>query len=142
MFFRSKPPNAASLAGVLIAVTLADLNPIFSKVLLLEGLTPLQLYFGVLLVMNLFLLVHEMMALERGERWGMTRSDFLGTVLSTLTGGICAPMLFFTGLQSITASEGIILTSLLPFFIIVFAVLLRNASRCRWRLGVVSCLLV
>jgi len=108
---------------MLIAVILANMNPIFTKVLFGRGWTPISLYFVTLVIMSIILVAHEMMAIERGERWGMTRQDLFGTLLSTLTGGIGSPILFFIGLQYVSASETVLLTSLMPFWVVLFGVI-------------------
>jgi len=108
---------------MLAAVILANMTPVFSKVLYARGWTPLGLYFMTLVIMSIILMAHEIMAIERGARWGMTRKDIVGTLLSTLTGGVGSPILFFTGLQFISASETILFTSLLPFWIVLFGVI-------------------
>jgi len=109
---------------MLIAVMLANMNPVFTKVLFGRGWTPLSVYFVTLVIMSIVLVAHEFMSMERGVRWGMTRRDLFGTVLSTLTGGVISPILFFTGLQYVTASETVLFTSLLPFWVVLFGVLL------------------
>jgi len=95
---------------------------VYAKLLYEGGWKPLHLYFATLVVMSLVLIVHEVIALERGERWGMSRQDVLGTIASTITGGVLDPLLFFMGLQFVKASESIILTSLSPFFTVLLAI--------------------
>ena len=112
------------LASLLAAVVLSNLKPVFSKVLYLEGWNPVQLYFVTLLIMTIVLVVHEMISLERGVRWGMKKSDLKGTILDAVIGGVIGPVMFFTALQMVTASESILLTSLVPFLVVVFAVLM------------------
>ena len=121
--FASKKSNHLALSGILLAVICSKTSPIFSKILIADGWTPLSLYFLVLLIMTIFMAVHELMALERGKRWGMERCDILGTVMTAVTGGVLSPILFFTGLQYVQASEAVLITSILPFFIVCFAVL-------------------
>ena len=110
------------LAQLLIAVVLANSKPIFSKVLYEAGWTPVQLYFVILLIMTIVLMSHEIISLERGERWGMTKKDIFGTVLSTIIGGVIGPIMFFEGLNMVTATESMLLTSLLPLFVVIFSV--------------------
>ena len=110
------------LAQLLVAVVLANSKPIFSKVLYEQGWTPVQLYFVILLVMTIVLMSHEIISLERGERWGMTKKDIYGTVLSTIIGGVIGPIMFFEGLSLVTATESLMLTSMLPLFVVIFSV--------------------
>ncbi len=110
------------LVQLLAAVVLANMKPIFSKVLYGEGWSPIQLYFVILLVMTIFLMAHEIISLERGERWGMTKKDVKGTLISTILAGVIGPMMFFTALEVVTATESLLMTSMLPFFVVVFSV--------------------
>jgi len=107
---------------MLLAAVLSRMTPILSRALYSEGWDPPVLYFAVLLVTIVVLGAHEIAAIERGERWGMTKRDFKGVIITTLTGGVIGPLLFFTGLRTVTASDSIVLTSLLPFFVVFFAV--------------------
>jgi len=109
---------------MLLAVVLANMNPVFSKLLFSRGWTPLTLYFTTLIIVSIVLLVHEYIALERGARWGMSRRDVFGVAVSTLAAGVLSPILFFTGLTSVEASEALILSSTLPLFVVCFGVLL------------------
>jgi len=111
---------------MLLAIVLSRMTPIISRALYSEGWDPPVLYFAVLLVTIVVLGAHEVAAIEMGERWGMTRRDFMGVIVTTLTGGVIGPMLFFTGLRTVTASDSIVLTSLLPFFVVCFAVIFLN----------------
>ena len=95
----------------------------------------------VLVIMSIILIAHEMMALERGARWGMTKKDLFGTILSTLTGGVGSPVLFFTGLQYVSASETVLLTSLLPFWVVLFGVFFFR-ERFTLQMGMGSVLLI
>ena len=113
-----------ALGQMLLAVILSNMNPLFAKRLLGGGWEPHTLYFAVLIVMSAVLCIHEFIAIERGERWGMTRRDVFGTLLSTLTGGVIGPLLFFTGLTKIAASEALLLSSAAPFFVVIFAIFL------------------
>lgn len=122
MIFMRKT-NRLALSGILLAVILSKTNPIFSKKLFEEEWTPLGMYFLALLVMAIVLALHEFMLLETGEKWEMDRKDIKGTILTTLTGGILAPILFLNGLRFVQASEAVLITSLLPLFIVIFAVL-------------------
>lgn len=110
------------LAQLLLAVVLANTKPIFSKVLYDEGWSPVELYFVILLVMSIMLIAHEVISLERGERWGMQKSDVRGTLFSTVLGGVLGPILFFEGLNYVSATESMLLTSLLPLFVVLFSV--------------------
>jgi len=112
------------LASLLAAVVLSNMKPILTKVMYLEGWTPLQLYFVALLVMAVVLLTHEMVSIERGTRWGMTKHDYKGTIIDAVIGGTIGPVMFFTALSMVTASESILLTSLVPFLVVIFAVLM------------------
>ncbi|HCI03543.1 MAG: DMT family transporter [Candidatus Peribacteraceae bacterium] len=142
MIFASRPSvRQFALAQMLTAVILANMTPIFSKVLYARGWTPLGLYFMTLVIMSIILIAHEMMALERGARWGMTRKDLFGTLLSTLTGGVGSPILFFTGLQYVSASETVLFTSLLPFWVVLFGVIFFR-ERFTMQMGVGSVLLI
>lgn len=109
---------------MLFAVVLSSMNPIFTKILFSEGWDFMTLYFAVMIVIVGVLLIHEVIALERGVRWGMTKEDIVGTVVTAVLGGFASPLLFFWGLQHVSASEAIIMTSVLPFFVVCFAVLL------------------
>ena len=110
------------LVQLLAAVVLANTKPIFSKILYEEGWTAVQLYFVILLIMTIVLMVHEIISLERGERWGMRMCDIKGTVLSTVLGGVIGPIMFFEALHMVTATESLLLTSLLPLFVVIFSV--------------------
>lgn len=122
MSYAKNTERTLLLTQMLASVVLSNMNPIFAKVLYGNGWSPTALYFAVLLVIVGVLAVHELMALERGERWGMTREDVLGTIITAVVGGCVAPILFYEGLQMISASEAIILTGMLPFFVVCFAV--------------------
>lgn len=111
------------LCQMFLSVALSNMNPIFAKVLYRNGWSPIALYFSVLVVVVCVLTVHEIVALQRGERWGMTRADVLGTVITAVCGGFIAPVLFYEGLQRVSASESIIISGVLPFFVVCFAVL-------------------
>ena len=121
IFTRKK--NRLALAAILLAIIGSKTNPIFTKSLLSEGWTPLGMYFLTLLFVTIVLALHEFMLLETGGKWEMDRSDIKGTLLTTLTGGIIAPLLFLNGLRFVQASEAVLITSLLPLFIVIFAVL-------------------
>lgn len=110
------------LAQLLVAVVLANSKPIFSKILYEQGWTPVQLYFVILLIMTIILMSHEVISLERGARWGMTKKDVFGTAISTVIGGVIGPIMFFKGLSMVTATEALMLTSLLPLFVVIFSV--------------------
>lgn len=110
------------LAQLLVAVVLANMKPILSKVLYEQGWTPVQLYFVILLVMTIVLMAHEVISLERGERWGMQKSDIKGTIFSTIIGGVIGPIMFFEGLNFVTATESLLLTSAVPLFVVIFSV--------------------
>jgi len=122
--FASLPIRQFALAQMLLAVILSNMSPVFSKVLYARGWTPLILYFTTLIIVSIVLLVHEYIELESGGRWGMTRRDVFGVAVSTIAGGVLAPILFFTGLQAVEASEALILSSTLPFFVVVFGILM------------------
>jgi len=125
MFSRISPSvRQFALAQMLLAVMLANMKPIFTKVLYLRNWTPLSLYFVTLVIMSIVLVAHEFMSMERGKRWGMSKKDLWGTILSTATGGVFGPILFFTGLQYVNASETVLFTSLLPFFVVLFGVIM------------------
>lgn len=106
------------------AVILSNINPIFAKLIYEGGWTPTQMYFVVLLVIAVLLVVYQIVEMDHGGKWGMTKEDWLGTCIAAVTGGTIAPILFFEGLSLVNASTSIILTSLLPFFVVVMAVLL------------------
>jgi len=120
--FLIRKTNRVALAGILFAVILSQTNPVFTKLLLKEEWTPLGMYFLALLVMAIVLALHEFMLLEAGEKWEMDRRDIKGTLLTTLTGGILAPILFLNGLRFVQASEAVLISSLSPLFIVMFAV--------------------
>lgn len=123
MFFFRKKKSVKQLAivGLIMAVLFAKLNPILSKLLYEAGWKPVSLYFMVLLVMTIFMAVHEFLLLEKGEKWGMTKEDFAGTFMTALTSGVLSPLLFFEGLKYVQASEAVLITSIGPFFIVLFA---------------------
>ena len=110
------------------AVILSNITPVFAKLIYESGLSPSQLYFVVLLITGLLLAVYQVVEMEHGGKWGMTKEDWLGTVIAAITGGTIAPLLFFEGLSMVNASTSIILTSLLPFFVVIMAVLLLKES--------------
>jgi len=122
-FFTGDAAKKMRIAHLLLAVVLSNMKPIFTKVIL-DGWNPVQLYFVALLIMTIVLAAHEIISLERGERWGMTSKDLKGTILDALIGGVLGPVMFFTALTMVTASEAILLTSLVPFLVVMFAVLL------------------
>lgn len=119
---RDDTAHRVRLAQLLLAVVLANTKPIFSKLLYGEGWTPVQLYFVILLIMTIVLMSHEVISLERGERWGMKKSDVKGTLFSTVLGGVIGPLMFFEALNMVTATESMLLTSLLPLFVVIFSV--------------------
>ena len=112
------------LAHLLIAVVLSNMKSIFSKVLYIDGWDPVQLYFVTLVVMTIVMGVHEMISLERGARWGMTKDDFFGSIADAVIGGVIGPVMFFSALKVVSASDSILLTSLVPFLVVIFAVLM------------------
>lgn len=109
---------------MLVAVVLANINPVFAKVIFESGWTPSQMYFVTLLVIAVIMLVYQIVEMEHGEKWGMTKEDITGTLIATATGGVAAPIMFFEGLTLVNASTSIILSSVLPLFVVVMAVLL------------------
>ena len=119
----SSSDRQIELGAMLLAVVLSKMTPILSKALYSEGWDPPVLYFAVLLVTIIVLGAHEVAAIERGKRWGMTKRDLFGIVITTLTGGVLGPIFFFTGLRTVAASDSIVLTSLLPFFVVCSAVI-------------------
>ncbi|MBU0767096.1 DMT family transporter [Patescibacteria group bacterium] len=124
MIFTSPSVRQFALAQMLLAVILANLNPIFSKILYARGWTPASLYFVTLIIVGTILLIHEYIDFDRHMRWQMRKRDFIGVLVTTLTGGVLAPLFFFTGLQQVTASESIIISSMLPFFVVFFGIFL------------------
>jgi len=108
---------------MLTAVVLANINPIFAKLMYKSGWTPVQMYFVALLVMGVILLLYQIVEMEHGGKWEMTKEDMFGTLIATVMGGTLSPILFFEGLTQVSASTSIILTSLLPMFVVVLAVL-------------------
>jgi len=119
----SKKTNRVALAGILLAIVCSKTNPIFTKVLLAKGWTPLGMYFLTLLFATIVLALHEFMLLESGEKWGMDYGDIKGTLLTTVTGGILSPLFFLNGLRFVRASEAVLITSLLPLYIVLLAVI-------------------
>jgi len=111
------------LTMMLIAVVLANINPIFAKTIFQYGWTPAQMYFVTLLVIGIIMLLNQLIDMEHGGKWGMTKDDILGTCIASITGGVVGPLLFFEGLTMVTASTSIILTSLLPMFVVLFAII-------------------
>ncbi len=107
---------------MLTAVVLSNLNPVFGKMILRSQWTPVQMYFVALLVMCVILLLHRIMEMGKGNEWGMTKHDIAGTLMAAIFGGTIAPLLFFEGLTMVSASTSIILSSLLPLFVVVLAV--------------------
>jgi len=124
----ARRPNKLALAGILLSLVCSETNPIFSKILFAEGWTPLGMYFLSMLFVCIFLAVHEFMIFENGGKWKIDCRDIWGIVLTTLTGGILAPLLFLYGLKLVLASEAVLITSLSPLFIVIFAVLLLKES--------------
>ena len=118
----SRKKDRLALAGILLAVVFSKTNPVFTKVLMEKGWTPLGMYFLTLLFLAIILALHEFMLLESGEKWGMDKTDVKGMLLTTLTGGILAPLLFLNGLRFVQASEAVLITSLLPLYIVILAV--------------------
>ncbi|MCF7845136.1 MAG: DMT family transporter [Kiritimatiellales bacterium] len=124
MFITSPSARHLALSHMLLAVILANLNPIFSKILYSRGWTPVSLYFVTIVIVGIVLLMHEYIDYDRNVRWTMRRQDFFGVLATTITGGVLAPLFFFTGLQYVAASESIIISSMLPFFVVMFGILL------------------
>jgi len=121
---KAKRTHIMALLAILAAVLCSKTKPIFTKMLFEDGWTPVSVYFLSLVLSALFLAVHEFMTLEEGGRWGMTRKDLKGVVLTTATGGIISPILFFVALNMMTASEVILIGSMGPAWVVLFAVLL------------------
>ena len=113
-----------ALAGILLASACSKTNPIFSKVLFEDGWTPLSMYFLTLLFVTIVLALHEFMHTDIGDRWEIDASDLRGIALTTFTGGVAAPLFFLSGLQFVQASEAIVINTLSPLFIVLFAVLM------------------
>lgn len=82
------------------------------------------MYFVTLVVIAVIMLVYQIVEMEHGGKWGMTKHDIVGTLIATLTGGVLAPLLFFEGLAMVNASTAIILSSILPLAVVLMAVLL------------------
>lgn len=108
---------------MLTAVVLSNINPVFVKVIFTSGWTPAQMYFVTLLVIAVIMLLYQIVEMEHGGKWGMTKEDIVGTLLATASGGVAAPILFFQGLTMVNASTAIILSSVLPLFVVFMAVL-------------------
>ncbi len=113
---------------MLIAVIFANINPIFAKTIFLYGWTPAQMYFVTLIVIGIIMMLNQIMQMEHGGKWGMTKDDVFGTVFASIFGGAIAPLLFFEGLTAVNASTSIILTSLLPLFVVFFALFFLKES--------------
>lgn len=111
---------------MLIAVVLANINPVFAKVIYSSGWTPVQMYFVVLIVIAVIMSLYQLVEMEHGEKWGMTKEDFGGTLFAAISGGSIAPVMFFEGLALVNASTAIILSSVLPLFVVIFAVIFLN----------------
>ncbi len=125
MFFSANnTARRLALIQMLIAVILANMNPILSKALFFRGWTPLGVYFMTLLIIAMILILHEFMDRSRALRWSMRSRDIYGILITSLTGGVLSPLLFFTGLKQIVASEAVILTSLHPLFVVLFGILI------------------
>ncbi len=124
MFFRRKRACRLAVISLFLAIVCSESSPVFVKLLLADGWTPSSLYFLVLLLMTLFLAVHEFVSLERGKQWEMDSRDIKGTVLTGILGGVLAPLCFFAGLQHVQAVEAVLISSMMPLFIVFFAVIL------------------
>lgn len=122
--FKRRSDRSQDLLLMLTAVVLANINPVFAKVIFQSGWTPSQMYFVTLLVIGVIMLVYQIVEMEHGGKWGMTKDDLLGTFIATLTGGVISPIMFFEGLSLVNASTSIILSSLLPLFVVIMAVLM------------------
>ena len=122
--FKSKKSNTLALSAILLAIVCSNSQPIFTKLLFKQGWTPLSVYFLIIIIVTIFLSVHEFLELEEIGRWGMTKRDIKGLILTTLSGGIISPILFFTAISYLQASEVVLLSSLTPVFTVIFAVLL------------------
>jgi drug/metabolite transporter (DMT)-like permease len=96
----------------------------FSKLLYADDWTPVSLYFLALLVVTIFLAVHELLQSGEEGRWDMSAEDIKGILLTTVVGGVISPLLYFTALAHVRASDAVLLVGLLPFFTVVFAVLM------------------
>jgi drug/metabolite transporter (DMT)-like permease len=117
--------RSIALSGLCLAIVLSNLVPVFAKFLYAQGWTPAAVYLAVLIMMCALLGSHELISLEqRSWHWDMTRGDVIGIVAAAVIGGVIDPLLFFSGLATVRASDAILLTSLLPFFVVCFAVLL------------------
>jgi len=112
------------LSLMLVAVILANINPIFAKMIFQSGWSPAEMYFVTLIVIVVIMLLNQVINMEQGGKWGMTKDDIFGTLLATIFGGVLGPLLFFEGLTMVSASTSIILTSMLPLFVVLFAILL------------------
>jgi len=123
MGFFMKKTSRYALAGILLSDVCAKANPIFTKLLYRNNWTALSIYFLALVFIVILLALHEFMQSERGHRWDIGREDVKGILLTTLTGGVLSPLLFMIGLQYVQASDAILINGLLPFFIVIFAVL-------------------
>ncbi|MDD5469969.1 MAG: EamA family transporter [Candidatus Peribacteraceae bacterium] len=113
-----------AIIALLLSVTCSNAQPVFSKLLYADGWTPVSIYFLALLVVVIFLGIHEFLEFEEKGRWGMTREDMKGVLLTTVVGGFISPILYFTGLDKVRASDAVLLVSLTPVFTVGFAVLL------------------
>ncbi|NLG07565.1 DMT family transporter [Candidatus Peribacteria bacterium] len=125
MFLRSSEHNRhIALTSLLLAVVFSNSQPVFSKLLYAQGWTPVSLYFLALLVVTVFLGIHEFLEWAEQGRWDMARSDIRGTLLTTVTGGVMSPILYFTGLELVQASDAVLIASFTPVFTVLFAVMM------------------
>ena len=124
-FLKSKSTSKHRLAlGMLLfAVFCSQTQPVFAKLLYEDGWTPVSVYFLALVVVVVFLGIHEFLEFSETERWDMSKEDIFGTVLTTLLGGVISPILFYTGLLLISASDAVLISSSIPIFTVMFAVI-------------------
>lgn len=119
-----KETSRYALAGILLADACSKSHPIFTKLLYQDGWSPLSIYFVTLIFIVILLALHEFMMIDSSHRWDIDKEDVKGILLTTLTGGILSPILFMIGLQYVSASNAVLISSMLPFFIVIFSVLM------------------
>ncbi len=123
MFFKSDAKKQRALVMLLICYGGVSLKPVISRYLLLEGWTPLSLYVLLLLMAVIILGVHELASIHHQKSWSLHSKDWFGLLISTITGGVIAPILAFTALQWTTATQTVLIKSISPIFVVLLAMM-------------------
>jgi len=124
VIFNSESKKQRAYAMLLLCYGGVSLKPVIGKYLLEEGWTPLSLYVLLLLMAVIILGVHELASLHHKKSWQLSRQDWRGIAISTVTGGIICPLLTFSALSMATATHTVLIGSISPLFVVLLAVFL------------------